>query len=196
RNLGEDYGPEGFIRPQRLVLSYIYDLPSPRDAALLRGWSIAGVTMMQSGDYLSAVYSSDTSNIFGVPDNKPDYTSGCAVAGTGPVESRLDGYFNTGCFRLPTIAGTHDTTFGDAPTGNIIGPSEVTWDVSLQKKLALHWLGEASSGAFRVDAFNLFNHPVFGDPSTDFNPQSTPGVILGPGVVNPRVIQFGLKLAF
>lgn len=195
-DLRQNYGPEGFIRPQRLVVSYRYDLPDLPNWALLRGWSVAGVTTIQSGDYLSAALSNDTSNIFGVPNNKPNFTPGCVVAKSGSVESRLSSYFNTRCFRVPVIAGTHDTTFGDAPVGNITGPREVMFDASIQKDLGLHWLGEASSARFRTDFFNLFNHPVFGDPSTDFNPQSSTGVILGPTVVNPRVIQFGLKLEF
>lgn len=195
-DLRQGYGPEGFVRPQRLVVSYIYDLPGPVGAALLRGWSVAGVTTIQSGDYLSATFSNDTSNIFGVPNNKPNFTPGCVISKSGSVESRLSSYFNTRCFTAPVISNTHDTTFGDAPAGNITGPREVMFDASIQKNLNLHWLGEASGARFRTDFFNLFNHPVFGDPSTDFNPQSTPGVILGPTVVNPRVIQFGLKLVF
>lgn len=195
-DLGHNYGPEGFIRPQRLVVSYIYDLPGLANVALLRGWSVAGVTTIQSGDYLSATLSNDTSNIFGVPNNRPNFSPGCVIAKGGSVESRLNRYFNTSCFTVPVISGTHDTTFGDAPSGNITGPREVMFDASIQKDLNLHWLGEASGARFRTDFFNLFNHPVFGDPSTNFNPQFTPGVILGPTVVNPRVIQFGLKLQF
>ncbi len=53
---------------------------------------------------------------------------------------------------------------------------------------------------FRAEFFNLFNHPQFGAPGgipgsgADFNtPQFA---VVNYTVNNPRLVQFGLKLAF
>ncbi len=52
---------------------------------------------------------------------------------------------------------------------------------------------------FRAEFFNLFNHPQFGAPGgngsgADFN--SPTFAVINYTVNNPRVVQFGLKLAF
>src|SRR5438309_9568512 len=51
-------GFDSFIRPQRLVVSYVYDLPSPANhfsalGRVISGWSIAGVATFQSGQKLT-----------------------------------------------------------------------------------------------------------------------------------------------
>lgn len=52
-NLGQQYGLSSFNRPQRVVISYVYDLPfKHRDGLpdrLVSGWSISGVTTIQDG---------------------------------------------------------------------------------------------------------------------------------------------------
>src|SRR5581483_11747965 len=57
-----NYGFDDFIRPQRLVVSYVYSLPSPANhysalGRLLSGWSVAGVTTFQSGQRLTILQS-------------------------------------------------------------------------------------------------------------------------------------------
>lgn len=52
-NLSQQYGLAGWNRPQRAVISYLYDLPYKNthglDGKLLGGWSISGVTTIQDG---------------------------------------------------------------------------------------------------------------------------------------------------
>src|SRR6185369_10992636 len=48
------YGRTDFNREHRFVLSYVYEFPSPkRFNSVLGGWSLAGVTTIQSGVPLS-----------------------------------------------------------------------------------------------------------------------------------------------
>jgi len=75
------YGPEGFIRPQRLVISYSYQLPHPSNLSsfagrTLGGWMASGVTTIQSGHQLTAVTANPT-NAYGVPYDRPDLVPGC-----------------------------------------------------------------------------------------------------------------------
>jgi len=55
--LGQQYGPAGFNRPQRFVLSYSYQLPfgNPKGALgyLAKGWLVSGVTTIQGGSPMS-----------------------------------------------------------------------------------------------------------------------------------------------
>ncbi|HXW18319.1 MAG TPA: hypothetical protein VEJ39_08440, partial [Candidatus Acidoferrales bacterium] len=64
------WGPDGFVRPQRIVLSYVYNIPGPKNqfSALGRtagGWSVSGVTTIQSGHRLNLTIV-DPDNAFGI----------------------------------------------------------------------------------------------------------------------------------
>ena len=51
-NIRQQYGPAAFNRPQRLVISYSYQLPFKSDGwkeKVVGGWSISGVTTIQDG---------------------------------------------------------------------------------------------------------------------------------------------------
>jgi Carboxypeptidase regulatory-like domain/TonB-dependent Receptor Plug Domain len=196
-----NYGPEPFIREQRFVVSYSYELPHPASLSSVKGralggWVVSGVTTVQSGQRLTAVQG-NPNNVYGVAYDRQDYTPGCNVNGSGSVESRINNYFNTSCFTTPPVIGDDGvaTAFGDAPIGNITGPGEVNFDFAILKNFTLNFPKEASRIQFRSEFFNLFNHPIFDSPSTAFGPGLAPGAIIDT-VVNPRVIQFALKWSF
>lgn len=198
-----NWGPEAFVRPQRVVISYAYDIPHPSRAnsfagRTLGGWAISGVTTLQSGHPLTAVAANPT-NIYGIPYDRPDYTSNCAVNPAHSVESTINStYFNTSCFMNPTVISPDGvgTGFGNAPIGNIKGPGEVEFDFAILKNIPISFPKEGSRIEFRTEFFNLFNHPIFNDPSTAFGAGTTFGQITGPTLVGPRVIQFALEYKF
>ncbi len=199
-DLATEYGPDPFIRPQRLVLSYSYDLPGFKSASsfagqLLNGWRVAGVTTIQSGHPLFPTNSA-SQNVYGIQNDRPDYVYGCGINKSGAVQSRIGEYFNTACFTTPPVIGDDGiaTRYGDASTGDIQGPGEVNFDFSAAKRFAMGWPHDGTFLEFRADFFNIFNHPIFSDPATDFG-TSAFGQITAT-VVNPRVVQFALKYAF
>jgi hypothetical protein len=74
------------------------------------------------------------------------------------------------------------------------GPGQANIDLAISKTIPLRWIFDSSSLQFRAEMYNALNHPQFADPDTDFA-SPTFGVIRSTSV-NPRVVQFALKLAF
>ena len=229
-----NYGFDSAIRPQRLVLSYVYDLPSPGNhfsalGRVLSGWSVAGVSTFQSGQRLT-ISQTNEMNAFGIIGTDQDraQVSGCSKANLvthGSVNSRLNGYFNAACFTGPPVIGAVDpgfgaavvTAFGNGGIGNVTGPAQQDFDISIIKKIPLGH-NEARSLEFRAEFYNAFNTPSFANPILDagsvcfvlygdcisappngglvgFNPDPSFGVISNTSVA-PRIIQFALKLYF
>jgi len=60
-NPKQRYGPDYFVREDRLIANWIYQFPSPKNLASLRGrflggWKVAGVATLQSGHKLLVLF--------------------------------------------------------------------------------------------------------------------------------------------
>jgi hypothetical protein len=142
--------------------------------------------------------------VFGITVfDRPSLSGTCGVGNylnPGSVESNIGAsktYINTSCFSAPAVFGSDDpvgTGFGNAGVGILDGPGQQNWDLSLMKRFPVRWPRESAVLEFRSEFFNAFNHPQFGDPDLEFT-SPTFGQITTT-VVNPRVIQFALKLTF
>ena len=224
-NFRGNYGPSGFNRPHRFVISYVYSLPSLTKSTYLgeaiNGWQLSGVTTVQSGQSLTFL-ATNTSNAYGITSDRAELaTPGVGVAGPGScgigrsfvnpgrLESKLNNYFNKNCFAYTSAAqttaafasvanvtpGRTATDFGNSGVGITTGPSQFNFDMALAKTFGLPRLGERTDVLFRTEAFNVFNHPQFGNPGNSVTTNSTFGVI-STTVVNPRVLQLALKIEF
>jgi hypothetical protein len=118
------------------------------------------------------------------------------IVTSGTVQSKLNNYFDRACFTTPPIIGADGigTAFGDSATGMVNGPAQANLDLSITKSFPLPWPKDGSSLQFRVEFFNLFNHPQFADPDNNFS-SATFGLISSTSV-NPRVGQLALKFSF
>lgn len=207
------YGPDGGIRPQRFVASYVYDLPGPKDlrsikGEFLGGWQLTGVTTYQAGQFLTITNSSNANNIYGDTGAgavTASLAAGCSVSeldNPGTIQSKIGtggavNYFNKACITTPAVSpfatGT-GTGFGTLGAGIVRGPDQANWDMSLSKKFSVRWPNEIANVMFRADFFNVFNHTQFANPSTSFG-TGTFGQITGTSV-NPRIIQLALRYNF
>ncbi len=196
------YGPDDFIRPQRFILSGVYALPTlERHGFLVRealgGWKLSGVTTLQSGQQL-AVTQTNPTNTFGITNNFAQLAPACSnlrVGTPGGVTSRLNNYINASCFTDPPVVGPDGSTgFGNTKPGILKGPDQINTDLSLAKLFPLGFIHEKSNVEFRVEAFNVFNHAQFANPTTDVA-LPTFGHIQSTAVA-PRVVQLALKLNF
>ncbi len=201
------YGECDYDRPQRFVLTYVYQFPDVHDARglegkLLSGWALSGVTTIQAGTPLTftdtragAVYA----NVGTLRAQMcPGDTYGNILT-PGGVEQNLNQYFNASAFCAPPVVGVVNgvggaTGYGDTGRGIVLGPGQNNWDVSLVKKTKVGGLSESAFLEFRSEYFNAFNHPQFSNPGTQVNSSSF-GVITSE-TVGPRIIQFALRYAF
>ena len=206
------YGPDGFVRPQRFVLSYQYDLPGPRNKTSLKGralagWAVAGVTTIQAGQFMT-ITETNSSNAFGMDgpsQDRPQLAPGCTnsqLATSGSVTKRLDNFLNGACIASPPIITSDGgTAFGNIGVGVVHGPDQSNFDIVLLKNTQVT---ERFGLDFRAEFFNAFNTPQFANPnnlnagtaiSGTFAPDPTFGQITATNV-NPRLIQLALKLNF
>jgi hypothetical protein len=199
----QTYGPDGFIRDQRFVLSGLYALPLLRDRSafmqtVLGGWKLGGVFTIQSGDRLTLT-TTTTTNIYGITNDRVQIAPGCTypqLTTSGSAESRLFNYLNKSCVTTAPVVGSDGkgTTFGNAGIGIVRGPDQSDVDLSIVKQFPLPKWTDHGRLEFRAEFFNALNHPSFSNPSTSFTSAAF-GEILTE-TVSPRLVQFALKFVF
>jgi Carboxypeptidase regulatory-like domain len=209
-NLRQQWGLSTLYRPQRLVITYNYQIPTSSVKGLVKAvagyWSVSGVTTIQDGLPFD-ITDSRGGAIFGLTTSRAQLANGATFAElptSGSITQRLGGaaggpgYLNAAAFTtIPLIggngtAGTGGTGWGDSGIAPILGPGQFNFNVSLVKAIPIR---ERLHLQFRTEFYNAFNHPQFNNPSANFAVPSTFGRISSTSV-NPRLIQFALKLVF
>jgi len=202
-SLNQSMALSDFDRTQRLVVSYDYELPFFSRAhgfqsAALGHWSIAGITIFQSGlpfrvtdSAGGSVYGTATPDT-ATPSLAPGYTIASALT-SGSIERRIDGYLNPAAFVPAQAVGIDGSTgFGTLGRNVFRGPFQQDWDMSIAKAWTVT---ESQNLKFSADLFNVWNHPVFDKPSiTDIETASFGKITNTVGT--PRLMQFSLRYAF
>jgi hypothetical protein len=188
--------------PHRVAVAGLWQLPFGHDRKwgsdwnhladlVLGGWNISGVFSRQSGLPLSVTQSggqiwdgTQRPNLVGDPRT------------SGPITSRINNYFNAAAFSQPPpdVPGTAPRTL------SYRGPGIRIFDAVLIKDIAVR-AGQRLE--FRIEAQNVLNHPVFGDPSsgaTSSDPNagfgSTSFGQITSTKVGPRQMMLGFKYHF
>ncbi|HEV7514220.1 MAG TPA: hypothetical protein VGO27_21170, partial [Candidatus Acidoferrum sp.] len=198
---GQRWGRASFDRTHRFVFSAIWTLPGPSHGmqrAIFNGWSLAALTIIQSGSALT-VQDTNSTNVFGITSDRAQLSGACTKSqfvGAGSIGSKLNNYFNKACFSAPPVIGADGvgTAFGNSGTGIVDGPGQANLDLALSKLVRLDWPRENCNIEFRAEFFNAFNHPQFSNPDSNFT-SPTFGAISSTSV-NARIGQFALKFAF
>jgi hypothetical protein len=214
-NVAAQRGVSDFDRTHRLVISGTWNLPGPEHATsttilkLGNGWSISGIATLQSGLPFS-ILDSAAGTLYGPATL---YTTGNLAPGatladagrSGSVSSRVNEFFNTSAFvpapSIPgggliygkyPVSGGGGTVFGNLGRNILRGPDQRDFDIAAIKTTPLT---DRVKLIFRWEIFNLLNRPNFAKPSNDVSTPSTFGVISAL-TVNPRIMQYALKLEF
>jgi hypothetical protein len=92
---------------------------------------------------------------------------------------------------------------GNAGRNIMYGPGLVNLDSSLFKNIPIHKISESFVAQFRVEVFNILNHPSFQSPnlvnSDIFNSDGTANTSAGAltaTTTSARQVQFALKLSW
>ncbi len=210
------------------VVSFIYNVPtigknSKFESSILGGWQVGAIVTAQSGSPFTPVIGGDPYNR-SQGDTNQGYVN--LVPGCNPINSNWKTagglqYLNTNCFTPPTApasmaAQCDPNSFGGLtpPSGQvfcqnlignlgrnqIVGPGLFDLDFSIFKNFRVT---ERISTQFRVEMFNVLNHPSFLPPldneavinSSNGAAANNAGVIDATST-DPRQIQFGLKVNF
>ena len=113
-------------------------------------------------------------------------------------------YFNPNSFSHdPFLADNFDPvnnpsqrTYGTLPRNFLRGPHQTNFDLAVAKTTPL--IGERLKAEFRVEFFNILNHPEFANPDVNVNSDTfgqitTTGSFRSPA---PRIIQLAARLTF
>ena len=218
-NRQQQHGNSDYIRPQRLIISFVYNLPQyNRNQGIagraLSGWGISGLATFQSGQYMTFT-DANGAGAFGITTSRAQLCPGMTynnIFSSGSIESRLNGFFNSSAFAnasaatstnaacpfplAPNNAGDPKATmFGNTGRAILMGPGQNNWDLSITKQTRVGGIHEDANLEFRAEAFNAFNHPQFNNPGTAISSPSTFGIITSTSV-GPRVMQFALRYVF
>jgi hypothetical protein len=180
-------GPVDFDRRHVLSATLIYNLPSLTNSnALLRqvagGWESNTIVNYASGNALTVQGSNGlgdgtgTGTTSGLFVNRPlrDYSQPCHLS-----NSSRDTWLNPKAF---TWDGFKLGTFGNSGPGGCAGPPVDNVDFAIVK----NWkMTERAKLQFRVEMFNVFNHPQFRFNGTtlSFNVPGCGSFVPGPGGV-------------
>jgi len=218
------YGPDPQVRTNVWVTNFSYALPfgkgkpfggnvSRAEDLLIGGWQISGTTNWSSGlPWTPSFNECGPEEDVGVC--RPNRGSGSFPLSVGSLQHPSSGspyrqYFNP----VPSIVGATSGPFLDPGKGNLgnygvfslRGPRAFFADSAIFKDFNVT---ERVKLQFRMDAFNIFNHPVLGFNSnqsgsgqcvdcagngriTDIEADSSPGSTTG-----MRQLEFALKLMF
>jgi hypothetical protein len=161
-----NYGPSDYDTRHRISVNAIYALPF-KGNRLVEGWQLSGISQWQTGNPLNITTASTftgTANVL-----HPNLLQPVQYQKTRPSATTvrwlgadlcINGAVTPTCVyqALTTTAG-----FGNLSRNALVGPGFADTDFSIEKNTAIT---EQVKFQFRVDAFDIFNHPSFGNPST------------------------------
>ena len=184
--------------PHRVVVTGTYEMPFGRGRAfganvnrwvdwIAGGWNVSGFFLMQSGMPLQVTQAGGSMwdgtqrpNLIGDPST------------SGPVQDRLNGWFNPAAFSQPVADMP-----GSAPRNlNYRGPGITSLDAALLKSIPTV---EGQRFELRLEAQNVTNSPMFADPTgagLQFGSTTFGQITSTRGGVGPRNLQIGLKYYF
>lgn len=198
-NIRAEYGPADFDHTHMLSFNYSWELPFFKHAnaatkAFLGGWQVSGITVFQSGAPLTVTLPNDQAGV-GSYNQRPNQVGDPFQAGTiaanptcaAPSQVHtMASWFNPCAFALNAVG-----TFGNEGSGVLRGPYFQDWDMGLAKNFALR---ESVGLQFQLEAFNVFNHPSWGQPNLSWTDGSPLGAITS--ATSPRLVQLSLALKF
>jgi hypothetical protein len=158
------------------------DISNPFLNGVVGGWQAGGIWTVQSGFPVTPTVGGADRSGNGAGFDRPDAT-GLTPYLSNAVPAR---WWSPAAF-TPNVPGN----FGNAGRNSLIGPKYFTVDFSAHKEFRIR---ETHQLQFRLEAFNVLNHPVWGIPNANVTSTGF-GTITGTAV-SMRQMQLALKYSF
>jgi len=196
-NIRLDYAPCGsdyrHIENLTMVATSKFSFPNRIESALLNNWEFAPLVHIVSGAPFTVFTGTDVS----LTDNGAGIDRANSVPGV-PVYIHLAnrqgsgaanrGYLNPAAFAVNTVLGS----FGNTSRNAYRGLPSYQVDAQVSRIFPIY---ERLNLDFRLEAFNMLNHPNFSNPSSS-NPSSSTFGQISSTSNNARVFQGGVKISF
>jgi len=163
--VGRNYALAGYDRPNIFQMAFVYELPykvasaSNKTMGVIFGdWQINGIYSAYSGTPFTIT--ADGSDL-----NMPGNTQTANLNGSYTVLDKhgdAGPYFDPSAFSQPQGAN-----FGNTGRNEFRGPG--AWNIDFSLFRAFPVTGNGRRFEFRMEVFNLLNHPNWGNPTTDVN---------------------------
>jgi hypothetical protein len=154
-------------------------------------WELAPLFHILSGAPFNITQGSDES-LTDLGTDRPNRVPGTPAvkwvtmrSGTGEANR---GYLNQAAFTLNTVPGT----YGNLGRNVVSGPMTFQFDSQISR---IFPIDEKLSLAFRIEAFNVLNHPSFSNPSAS-NPSSGSFGQISATSIGARIFQGSFKVIF
>jgi len=191
----KDYGPSPYDMRQNFSLATIYELPFGRvrggnamgaKNAVLGGWTLNSIFQAHSGLPIT-VYDGAGQSLQATRSlERPNRVCNGAISGAGVNDPWID----ISCFQHAPAG-----QFGDSGVGILTGPGYWNLDLGLSKNFYV--IDDRKYVTFRVEAFNVLNHPNFAIQagSADMSSPTTFGRIQNTFSA-PRIVELVLKFTY
>jgi hypothetical protein len=202
RDLHVCRGNSKFDARHTIAANFVYGLPFGRGQSLLGGaprwldeaiggWKVSGDVIFHTGFPFTT--STGTFPIDFTQDAPPVFVgpSSAVSPNIHVVNGQVQFFSNPtnalGAFQFPFGGGTGNRNI-------LYGPPFANVDMALLKDFPMPW-SDRQKLQFRAEAFNVFNHPSFGDPNGAIENQSQFGQITST-ISTARQLQLALKYSF
>jgi len=194
-NLAAEKGSSDFDIKHRFVASPVYELPFGKGkkianhgllAPIIGGWQVSGIFSAQTGTPFTIYDGGTYSNYSGTYQlsDRPNYVSNPNKGGAKTSKQ----WFNTTAFTAQTKGA-----FGDSGRNTVRGPKYTNLDATVSRRFPIY---ESAALQFRVEGFNLANHPNLYNPNGTSVQYGTQAFGTITNAYAPRQLQFALKFEF
>ncbi len=204
-NLGEQINPinsrlsralSSWDLTHNLVVSYTYALPFDQFLTknrLTEGWSLSGTSRFSSGFPITLFDDSDRSLLGTLGNGVNNQLLDTPQLLHGPLNIHTNPGINQTVFNTSILVPEKLGQLGNAARRFFHGPGIENFDVQVTKAVALK---ETRSLEFRVEAFNVLNHPQFYGPASVDGEVNDPNFGHVVSAASPRLIQLAAKFRF
>jgi Carboxypeptidase regulatory-like domain len=203
-NPRNNYGPSDFDTRHRFTLSGLYELPFRKDSRLVGGWQAGSILQVQSGNPFTIIVGNN--NFPGTFTVRPNQLGQVNTVNTILPNGNVQWFTAPTCAATVTsgcVLQSAGNVFGTMSRNAVVGPGFLNLDLSAIKRTKIT---ERIGTEFRVEAFNILNHPNFAQPITPgFIGASTTAGTFGQLTAtrfptgdagSSRQLQFALKVVF